>query len=95
MLQEVTLRSYCLQKTIMAHTEVCMCDGVMCKHLCDCVCVCVLTAPFSLQERVGEGGCVVGKGHEIMTPTGKEKNNMVLYISCKSEKNTHKETFTF
>lgn len=39
-LQEVTPRSYCLLKTIMAHTE-CVCDGVMCKHLCEYMCVCV------------------------------------------------------
>lgn len=38
-LQEVTPRSYCLLKTIMAHTLcVCVCDGVMCKHLCVCMC---------------------------------------------------------
>ena len=47
MLQEVTLRSYCLQETIMAHSEVCMYDAVMCKHLHERVCVCALTASSS------------------------------------------------
>lgn len=44
----VTLHSYCLQKTIMAHS---VCDAVMCKELCECV-----STPrglFALQEMVG------------------------------------------
>lgn len=58
MLQEVTLRSYCLQETIMAHSEVCMCDAVMCKHLRKRVRVCAhsfffLFFLFSQQGRVG------------------------------------------
>lgn len=30
-----------------------------------------------------------------MKPTAKERNNMVLYVSCKSEKDTQKETSGF
>lgn len=90
-LQEVTPRSYCLQKTIMAHTEVCMCDGVMCENIC--VNVCVMTVPLALQGTVGVRlyRWERLRNHDA---NSQGKENMVLRISCKSERQ-QKGTFTF
>lgn len=95
MLQEVTLRSHCLQKTIMAHTEVCVCDGVMCKHLCECVCARALTAPLSPQGTAGVRLCRWERlrKHDA---NSQGKENMVSHISSESETHTQKRgAFTF